>query len=238
MQVYVSNREIEQIAEGLVRLSCGQPPPKRIDIDGIAAFLGLSVIYEHIAEQDRDKIGFVSDGATPRSVFRDGAVQRVVFPRDTIVLEHFLQFKSEECRRRFVLAHEIGHVLLGRADPAHAGTCFNRLYDTERSYSITELHERMNLAESQANMLAGLILMPPELMAASVRRHFRRRRIPVYGDCVFLPQMKPTLEKMSSEIGVSYSAMLIQLRKYGLLEQRDMKEYFKKTMSDGRCSIE
>ena len=32
MQVYVSNREIEQIAEGLVEVSCGKPPPKCIDI--------------------------------------------------------------------------------------------------------------------------------------------------------------------------------------------------------------
>lgn len=31
MQVYVSNREIEQIAEGLVHVACGKPPPKRID---------------------------------------------------------------------------------------------------------------------------------------------------------------------------------------------------------------
>lgn len=36
MQVYVSNREIEQIAEGLVHVACGKPPPKRIDIDSVA----------------------------------------------------------------------------------------------------------------------------------------------------------------------------------------------------------
>lgn len=39
--------------------------------------------------------------------------------------------------------------------------------------------------------------------------------------------------KMSVELGVSYSSMLIQLRKYNLLEQRSMEEYFKKTMTDG-----
>ena len=46
MQVYVSNREIEQIAEGLVHVACGKPPPKRIDIDAVAAYLGLTVRYE------------------------------------------------------------------------------------------------------------------------------------------------------------------------------------------------
>lgn len=39
--------------------------------------------------------------------------------------------------------------------------------------------------------------------------------------------------KMSVELGVSYSSMLIQLRKYNLLKQRSMEEYFKKTMTDG-----
>lgn len=50
MQVYVSNREIEQIAEGLVHVACGKPPPKRIDIDSVAAYLGLTVRYEKFAE--------------------------------------------------------------------------------------------------------------------------------------------------------------------------------------------
>lgn len=54
MQVYVSNREIEQIAEGLVEVSCGKPPPKCIDIDRIARFLGITVVYEQIAEDDPD----------------------------------------------------------------------------------------------------------------------------------------------------------------------------------------
>ena len=56
MQVYVSNREIEQIAEGLVHVACGKPPPKRIDIDAVAAYLGLTVRYEKFAESDPDKI--------------------------------------------------------------------------------------------------------------------------------------------------------------------------------------
>ena len=41
MQVYISNKEIEQIAEGLVQVSCGESPPKYIDIDAIATYLGI-----------------------------------------------------------------------------------------------------------------------------------------------------------------------------------------------------
>ena len=72
MQVYISNKEIEQIAEGLVQVSCGEPPPKYIDIDGIAAYLGITVVYEQIAESDPDKIGFASDGVRPLCVWRYG----------------------------------------------------------------------------------------------------------------------------------------------------------------------
>ena len=76
-------------------------------------------------------------------------------------------------------------------------------------------------------------LLPEEVLAASVRRYFRRKQIPVYGDCVFPPKVKPALQKMSEELGVSYTAMLIQLRKYGLLEDREMSQYFSLIVKDG-----
>ena len=91
---------------------------------------------------------------------------------------------------------------------------------------MDELHERLSLEECQANAMAAMILMPRVVLTDSVRRHLRRKAIPVYGDCI-------SLQKMSVELGVSYSSMLIQLRKYNLLEQRSMEEYFKKTMTDG-----
>lgn len=98
---------------------------------------------------------------------------------------------------------------------------------------MDELHERLSLEECQANAMAAMNLMPRVVLTDSVRRHLRRKAIPVYGDCVFLPKMEPALQKMSVELGVSYSSMLIQLRKYNLLKQRSMEEYFKKTMTDG-----
>lgn len=98
---------------------------------------------------------------------------------------------------------------------------------------MDELRERLSLEECQANAMAAMILMPRVVLTDSVQRHMRRKAIPVYGDCVFLPKVKPALQKMSVELGVSYSSMLIQLRKYDLLEQRSMEEYFKKAMKDG-----
>ncbi len=123
MQVYVSNREIEQIAEGLVHVACGKPPPKCIDIDAVAAYLGLTVRYEKFAENDLDKIGFTSDGQSALTVFRNRQKQRIIFPKETIILDSFLQYPCESSRRRFTLAHEISHILINRADPTHTAPC-------------------------------------------------------------------------------------------------------------------
>ena len=233
MQVYVSNKEIAQIAEGVVTACCGKSPPKQIDIDAVANFLGLPVVFEQIAEEDKDKIGFTSNGVKLITVYRNGKKERVLFPKDVIVLEKLLLNPSEAKRRRFTLAHEIGHVLIGRATPGHSEACFNRIYDTEREYSMSELHERLSLEECQANAMAAMILMPYTVLSAAVYRYLSIKKIPIYGDCVFLPKMKPALQSMSEELGVSYSTMLIQLKKYGLLEYRNMQEYFLKTMPSG-----
>ena len=101
MQVYVSNKEIAQIAEGVVTACCGKSPPKQIDIDAVASFLGLPVVYEQIAEEDKDKIGFTSNGVKLITVYLNGKKERVLFPKDVIVLEKLLLNPSEANRRRF-----------------------------------------------------------------------------------------------------------------------------------------
>ena len=72
MRVYISNKEIEEIAEGLVQTVFGKIPQRRVDIDALARYLGLNVIYASIAEADEDKIGFVSDGKTYLTVLENG----------------------------------------------------------------------------------------------------------------------------------------------------------------------
>lgn len=80
MKVFISNKEIEEIAYGLIQVTCGSPASGPIDIDGIARFLGLQVHYERIAEDDRDKIGFVSNGSYPLCVIRQKPKGRHRFP--------------------------------------------------------------------------------------------------------------------------------------------------------------
>ena len=226
MRVYVSNREVEELAEGLIRAVYGDEMPKQIDTELVANFLGLKVVYESFAEDERDKIGFVSDGKYPLTVLRDGKKVKVRFPKDTIVLERILLRPEEQTRRRFTLGHEIGHILIDRARPQPARASFNTVYDEERKYSAEELFERMNIGESQANTFSARMLMPKPLLRSKVERFFQRETIPVYGENLFSPRLKPRLCSMAEELGVSYTAMHIQLRDDKLLEHRPVEEYF------------
>ena len=84
----------------------------------------------------------------------------------------------------------------------------------------------MTLGECQANTMAALLLMPKQLVQGSLRRHTRQDHIPVYGECVLHPGIKPAVNAMANELGVTFSALLIQLKKYNMVERRDIQEYF------------
>lgn len=226
MRVYVSNKEVETLAEGLVRAVYGHDMPRQIDTEMVTGFLHLRVLYEDFAEDDRDKIGFVSDGNSPLKIIRDGRIVQVRYPQDTIVLERVLLRPEEQTRRRFTLGHEIGHILINRARPLPARASFNTVYDEERKYSAEELFERMNIGESQANTFSARMLMPKPLLRSNVKRFFQRETIPVYGENLFSPRHKSRLCRMAEELGVSYTAMYIQLREDRLLEYHPVEEYF------------
>lgn len=71
MKVFISNKEIEEIASGLIQVACGRQESGQIDIDSVARFLGLPVLYEQIMEDDMDKIGYLSNGSYPLYVKRN-----------------------------------------------------------------------------------------------------------------------------------------------------------------------
>ena len=225
---YMSNRDIIQIAEGVVNGYYSGSPPPCIDIDKIAAsYLGLNVHYENFAENDPDKLGFTADGTAPLRVRKNGQIIPVIFPKDTIILDRCLLLHGMETKRRFTLAHEISHVLLSRTDPAHHAACFHCEFDSERSYSVSELAMRLGLGEAQANFMGAFILMPRSSLRRNIQYWFQADKIPAYGNRLFLPETKLTLQKLARQMMVSITALVIQLDKCGYLEQRELEEYFR-----------
>lgn len=67
-----------------------------VDIEGLVTdYLGLTVVYENIAEDDPNKIAFLSNGKRPLLVFREGKRVQVVFSKNTAVLDKVLLKKMK-----------------------------------------------------------------------------------------------------------------------------------------------
>ena len=231
MNSLISNRELDELGDGLVRHylahSGMQATARCIDIEGLANFLGLTVTYEIFAEKDFDKIGFLSDGKTPLLVRRGGRVVSFLFPLGTIVLDVSLHADKESGRCRFTIAHEIAHFMIDQHRPAAQ---YHRTFDAEKKYSVAEMNELFNIVENQADRLAAAILMPRFTVDRALDDFYKGKRIPVYGQNIIAPKEDKAISRMAAQIGVSYSAMLIRLRQFGLLDYHTVDEYFEKAL--------
>ena len=231
MNSLISNRELDELGDGLVRHylahSGMQATARCIDIEGLANFLGLTVTYETFAEKDFDKIGFLSDGKTPLLVRRGGRVVSFLFPLGTIVLDVSLHADKESGRCRFTIAHEIAHFMIDQHRPAAQ---YHRTFDAEKKYSVAEMNELFNIVENQADRLAAAILMPRFTVDRALDDFYKGKRIPVYGQNIIAPKEDKAISRMAAQIGVSYSAMLIRLRQFGLLDYHPVNEYFEKAL--------
>lgn len=214
MKSFLSNNEIAEIAENLVR-KLGKPSMMdSVDIDKLATeIFGMSIIYESIAEEDRDKVACTANGIDAIKVARNRKAVPIVFPKNTIILDKLLCHPNERYRRRYVLGHELGHTILGRVDPRHRDLCFNRIYDNEREYTLEELRERMNQAETQANIVSCALLMPRFLLNKKLREYNGGRKLVVYGDYVVAAETRTLIEQMAESLEVSYNMLFNELRK-------------------------
>ena len=231
MNSLISNRELDELGDGLVRHylahSGMQATARCIDIEGLANFLGLTITYEIFAEKDFDKIGFLSDGKTPLLVRRGGRVVSFLFPLGTIALDVSLHADKESGRCRFTIAHEIAHFMIDQHRPAAQ---YHRTFDAEKKYSVAEMNELFNIVENQADRLAAAILMPRFTVDRALDDFYKGKRIPVYGQNIIAPKEDKAISRMAAQIGVSYSAMLIRLRQFGLLDYHPVDEYFEKAL--------
>ena len=222
----VSTKEIDELGKGVVVSYLKKhnmiPIPECVDIEGIANSLGLKVRYEYLAENDQRKIGFLADGETPLEIWRDGKVVSFVFPLGTIVLDSSLKKENEKGKRRFTIAHEVAHYILNRHNPQ---PCFQRGWESEYNYSLEELKEQFNMQESQADKLAAALLMPDFIVVTALEKEGVAGGIKVYGNSVVTKEDRARLDRIADRIGVSYTALMIRLRQFCLLDYRPLCEY-------------
>ena len=117
-------------------------------------------------------------------------------------------------RRRFTLAHEIGHLRLGHLD----GTGIGQMH-IDRKFLFKARNARSAQAidpqEIDANAFAAALLMPAKLL----REDFKRFRIDSFE--VFDYEDDELASALAERYKVSLQAMLIRLYRLGLIEQLD-----------------
>jgi hypothetical protein len=221
---YLTVQEIEELAESIVCVFYGGrwKMPQSVDIDRLTTeFLKLPVAYHTFADEDSGKIGFISDGVTPLQIHQNGD-RAVVFPRGTIVLEAFLRNPREENRRRFTLAHEVGHYLVDRTISVAS---FRREYDSERDYSAQELRELFSFQENKIDRLAAAILMPYSLMKRVIAQYTKGKPVTLYGDHMLSAHDKFLVNQMAEAMRVSFTAFSIRAKQLHLFRRRSAEEY-------------
>lgn len=226
MKQFIPNRELDELGTGVVltylKKSGTAGLPRCVDIEGIANSMGLNVVYETFAEDDFDKIGFLSDGITPLKIKRGNRTVPFLFPLGTIVVEADLRKERESGKRRFTIAHEVAHHILGRHNPVSQ---FQRTFDAERVYSMAEMKSHFNWNETQADKLAASLLMPYFIVAAALKDFNYGNKLKIFGDEVFAPKDRMIIKKMAAQIGVSFSALLIRIKELQMVEYHPISEY-------------
>ncbi len=225
---YISRNEAEEHCNEMMRRFLGQDivALKAVDIAAfIRKFLYCCVKYEYIDEDDKDIVGFTGNGIAKLCILKNGLRQRQVIPKDMIIIDNYLQRPGQEIHKRFILAHEAGHVIAGRLCPDSPGCCYHSYDATRTSYTVEELKERFGIGERQADMIGACLLMPRDKMYAFLRALNEGRKIPVYGTWVFSPKEKVILKQMEDTLQVSHTALMYRLKELNFLDSKPMADF-------------
>ena len=191
---YYTQETINVVTENLIKRFCGDTIFLRgaIDIDGfIYDFLNYDVVYDDFATDCLGESAFLVDGKCELAVWRSGKKEKVLYPSHTIVLDKNYLIPKNECKRRFALAHEAGHIIL---DTVLSGTkaqaAFKTEFNTDRFYTFAELCKILSVKEYQANLAASALLMPKDSVISFLKKHIANDKIYVYGKRYFQTSQK------------------------------------------------
>ena len=226
----IRNEEIETLGEALVKSFTEKmeyKPMYCLDIDGfITDYLKADLIYESIAEPDKRKLGFLSDGVSSLKVVKSGKVMDVVYPKNTIVIEKYLLHPCESGRRRFTAAHEAGHIVLQRHCSLETQASFFRLYEGSTGLDRKKKDELYDINEQYANRMAACLLMPRNLMARLLKEYNDGGAVKIYQG-VLAAREKLLIQKLADLVGASFTSFLNRLRELKLMETCTIEEYMK-----------
>ena len=231
MKRFTSNDEIEDLCEAMIKdffKSKHYTNVRCVDIEAfVREYLGISIVYETFAEADPGRVGFLADGSRPLSIVREGNKEEVIFPAGTAVIEKYLLNPQESARKRFTIAHEGAHDIIGKHIPIQTSpaAAFHSEYDPEASYTKDLLKEMLSINECFTNRAAACLLMPRFLVERVLKHHNDSKKVILYENNVLAQEQKLLIQKMADTLGVSFTAFRIRLSELELFEIRPIEEY-------------
>lgn len=239
MKRFTSNDELEDLCEAMIKdffKSKHYTNVRCVDIEAfVREYLGVPIVYETFAEANPGRVGFLSDGKRPLQVRRNGKVEAVLFPARTAVIERYLLSPKESARKRFTIAHEGAHDVLGRHIPLQTSpaAAFHSEYDPEMTYSGDMLKEMLSLNEYFTNRAAACLLMPKFLVERVLKRYNNSPKVILYENSILSQDQKILIQKMADTLGVSYTAFFNRLSERDLFEVRPIEEYLHRGLKYG-----
>ncbi len=217
---YVSKEKLELKAEKLLASYRGGShldSPEPLDIESFAEFHLEATLDYHRLSEDGSILGMsiFQDLSTPVLDGRGRAID-VMFPAQTIVIDHDALSGSPESRMRFTVAHECAHLILHQHIYYRDPTMKCSSNNSYRPFTIaTEevASEGFDRAEFQANYLGAALLMP--------RTPFKQ----AFGECVpgrwyDLPdwQKKRAIRELADTFETSLQATAVRVKNLELVE--------------------
>jgi len=211
----------------------------QIDIeDFVVNILGCKIVYESInsyssteSDKEEDCLGFCSDGIEPISVIRNGHAEDVVFPKDTIVIDRYLNEPNLSNRKRFTIAHEAGHVIKNRMTGVEQAE-YNHVNGVVLT-SVPAMRKRYSYHEIEANKFAASLLMPEGMVAMLMHKYHKGEPIVVYQGNIVSGKDLKIITFMAKILGVAYSTMYYILQTLGFLVDGVLENYVEDTVIGG-----
>ena len=225
---YLNNKQIDNICNVLTDIYTEKKLGEgtiitQIDIEDFTKnILGCTIVYESIAEE-ADCLGFLSDGTEALTVIRDGKPEKVLFPKDTVVIDSLLNHPSQLNRKRFTIAHEAGHVIKNRMY-GNTSTEYNHAGGVILD-SAAGLQKRYSVKEVEANNFAAGLLMPEGMVAIMMHKFYGGNPIVKYQDDIIDGEDAKRISIMAKTLGVSYSSMFYRLRHLGFIIDGELETY-------------
>lgn len=229
MKSFTSANEIETLCSGIVKefmYFCHNTNGRCVDIIGLTTdYLNMPIFIEEFANPELGRNGFYSDGGEALEIVRDGHIQSVTFPKNSMVLDKRLKSADNLAILRFVIAHEASHYILGEYDPALDKAAFHTEFVKSTDYPMDLLKEMFNLCEAITDRAARCLLMPDFLVQRALKKYNNGEKIVRYDECVMTLDNKIKVQQMADALGVEYEKMITRLYELDLFEVRPLSEY-------------